>query len=148
MDMGKVPFMTIRQLLPESNKSKDLRIRELEPLGSNLAIHCRADHKDFITEWSEYIPTNRLCKKDLLDAAAYQVQIAQPGIAESLPKRKIEGELMVLQTADDLLRSFWDANTTKDMFGNPKTPVNPYQDRELSVDTMLSGVIDPFNSGT
>lgn len=147
MDMGKIPFMTIRQLLPESNKSKDLRIRELEPLGSNLAIHCRADHKEFITEWSEYIPTNRLCKKDLLDAAAYQVQIAQPGVVEALPKRKIEGELVVVQTADALLREIWDADTKKDMFGNPKSPANPFVGRDTSLLDMLSGVIDPFQSG-
>ena len=147
MDMGKVPFMTIRQLLPESNKSKDLRIRELEPLASNEAIHCRADHKDFITEFTEYIPTNRLCKKDLLDAAAYQVQIARPGVAESLPKRKLEGDLVVIQTADELLKEIWDGNTTKDMFGNPKTPSDPYTAKETSLVDMLSGVINPFESG-
>lgn len=138
MDMGKIPFMTVRQLLPESNKSKDLRIRELEPLASNLAIHCRKDHTELISEFSEYIPTNRLCKKDLLDAAAYQVQIAQPGIALPIVQARLTSNITVVHTADELLRELWDAEKSTDEFGNPKLR-DPYSD-----ESMLAGITNPF----
>ena len=144
MKMGKVPMMTIRELLPESNKSKDLRIRALEPLASNEGIHCRKDHKEFISEYSEYIPTNRLCKKDLLDAAAYQVQIARPGTVEPLARTRVKELVVTTGNADDILRGFWDKNTTKDIFGNPGVQKDPFVVTEVSTDSWLDGIKDPF----
>ena len=149
MEDGKVPWMSIQQLVPEGNKGKDLRIRGLEPLGSNRAIHCRADHIDWINEFSEYIPTSRFCKKDLLDAAAYQIQIARPGQVEhDKPMRNpgAEAVAMSVMNADDLLRDLWDADKSIDVFGNPSTPSNPYKE-ETSVEHMLSGVLNPFEQG-
>lgn len=152
MDMGKVPMMTIRELLPEGNKSKDLRIRSLEPLASNLAIHIREDMKEFITEYIDYIPTNRLCKKDLLDAAAYQVQIAKPGVAEPMYRNRIVEHLETTTcNADELLRNIWDGNPRKDRFGHELPPENPFGDEELASEGTIEELLgklnhDPYNS--
>jgi hypothetical protein len=145
MKMGKVPMMTIRELLPESNKSKDLRIRALEPLASNEGIHCRKDHVEFISEYSEYIPTNRLCKKDLLDAAAYQVQIARPGVVEPLARVRVKEFSVTTGNADDILRELWDAKKTTDVFGNPSVQRDPFQQTEVSVDNWIAGLKDPWS---
>ncbi len=141
--MGKIPAMTIRELLPEANKSKDLRILALEPLASCEGIHLRKDMKEFITEFSEYIPTNRLCKKDLLDAAAYQVQIARPGVVENLKKREVvDMKEVITANADDVLRDMWNVNSNKDVFGNESTPKDPYKMVEST--NWLDGIQDPF----
>lgn len=148
----KLPHMTIRELLPEGNKSKTLRIMSLEPLASNLAIHCRKDMKEWITEYTDYSPKNRLCPKDLLDAAAYQVQIARPGVP--LPVNRIRetqlSETIVTNT-DDLLRTLWEVKSRKDIFGNESTPENPFDDLETSfegtVEEMINQVKDPFSTG-
>ena len=147
--MGKVVPMTIRELLPEANKSKDLRILALEPLASNEGIHCLESHKEFITEFSEYIPTNRLCKKDLLDAAAYQVQIARPGEPTPLKKSRGDLDMSTITTADELLDRIWADSNPVDMFGNKSIPRNPYTDEATnpSID-MLRGIIDPFHHGS
>lgn len=152
MNMGKVPHMTIRELLPEGNKSKDLRIRSLEPLASNLAIHIRKDMKEFIDEYSEYIPTNRLCKKDLLDAAAYQVQIARPGTP--LPINRVRTSIDQTETivcnADDLLKNLWEVKSTRDIFGNATVKVNPFNDEEDninfvgSIEDMIDRLGNPY----
>lgn len=146
MEEGKVPYMTINQLVPEGNKAKDLRIRGLEPLASNGAIHCKKRHTEFISEFSEYIPSNRMCKKDLLDTAAYQIQIARPG--EPLPlenRRKMTIDGMIVGSADALLRSLWDKDKAIDLFGNPTVVRNPYADNEHTVDDdILVGITDPF----
>ena len=146
MDEGKVPRMTICQMLPEGNKAKDLRIRGLEPLASTGAIHCKSTHVEFISEFSEYIPSNKLCKKDLLDTAAYQIQIARPG--EPLPlisTRRSDIGKVVVTNADELLASFWSKNSNKDVFGNPSTQANPFTEESATpVADMMSGVIDPF----
>lgn len=144
--LGKVPPMTIRELLPEGNKSKDLRILGLEPLASNECIHCREDHKEFITEYSEYIPTNRLCKKDLLDAAAYQIQIARPGLPQMGMPKRVDPGVITTVTIDSVLKDIFDAEEgkKKDAFGNPGLLTNPYS--EVEVDKMLSGIVDPFGT--
>lgn len=145
MDEGKVPRMTIAQLVPEANKSKELRIRALEPLASNLAIHCKATHVEFRSEFSEYIPNNKLCKKDILDALAYQVQIARPG--EAVPvnmarETDVNKLAAIVCTADDLMDELFSKRGGKDMFGNPSVKASPFT--ETQVDEMLRGVIDPF----
>lgn len=143
--MGKIPPMTIRELLPEANKSKDLRIRGLEPLASCEAIHILETHKEFVTEFGEYIPTNKLCKKDLLDAAAYQIQVARPGEPTKITNRiKAQMEEVVTANADDLLRGFWDKNSTKDIFGNPSVDNSPYREGYVSQNDWLHGVQNPF----
>lgn len=147
MDEGKVPRMTITQLLPENNMSKDLRIRGLEPLASNHAIHIRPEHKDFISEFTEYIPSNRLCKKDLLDAAAYQIQIARPGVA--LPvgrtvRAPIDG--MVIGSADELLETLMNRGRSVDSFGNPGALLDPYSHTpETDAEKILADAANPFN---
>lgn len=141
--MGKIPPMTVRELLPEANKSKDLRILALEPLASNDGIHLRKDHREFISEFTEYIPTNRLCKKDLLDAAAYQVQIARPGIAIPIKPERVQEQPLILGTADDILRAYWNANSSKDRFGNEGVKVNPYSEEDVD---WLNGITNPFEA--
>ena len=144
MDFGKVPRMTIRELLPEGNRSKSIRIRSLEPLASSLALHCREDMKDFLTEYSDYSPKNRLCKKDLLDACAYQVQVARPGVPQVLGRNRITQELKetVVCNTDDLLKSFWKVNERKDIFGNNLASDNPFFDE----DGEFEGTVDEFIS--
>lgn len=149
MDFGKVPRMTIRELLPEGNKSKDIRIMSLEPLASSLAIHCRQDMKEWITEYTDYSPKNRLCKKDLLDAAAYQIQIARPGAPLPLMRdRKIVMPETVITTAEDLLRSIWTANRRKDQFGNELPPDDPFSVEQTpfegSVEELINTIQDPY----
>lgn len=143
--MGKIPPMTIRELLPEANKSKDLRIRALEPLGSCEAIHILESHKEFITEWGEYIPTNKLCKKDLLDAAAYQIQVARPGEPKKIVNRVAPHmEAMVVANADDLLKELWGVHSNKDMFGNDGVEKNPFSNTETPSTNWLHGITNPF----
>jgi len=79
--MEKRGWMRIRELETSTATSKELRIRGLEPYAANLAIHCKPEHKDFITEFCEYVPNSPVCTKDILDALAYQIQIAKPGVA-------------------------------------------------------------------
>jgi hypothetical protein len=152
MEEGKVPWMTLSQLIPENGKSKDLRIRGLEPLASNHAIHCKVEHTDFISEFIEYIPESRLCKKDLLDCCAYQIQIARPG--DPLPlenKRRTPINRMVVGTADELLRSLWDREKSVDIFGNPGAMKHPFgqSEEEAEIEKILAEATDPFSeSGT
>jgi len=73
-------WLPIRELKVDTNVSKELKIRGLEPIASNLAIHCRQDHKDFIQEFEDYIPGTN-CPKDIIDTLAMQVGVARPGIA-------------------------------------------------------------------
>ena len=153
MDFGKVPRMTIRELLPEGNKSKAIRIMSLEPLASNLAIHCRKDMKEWITEYTDYSQRNRLCKKDLLDAAAYQVQIARPGTPIPLSRdRSLEAQPTetIVTNAEDLLRAMWSRNRIKDQFGNDLPPSDPWSVEEEAfegtVEEMIHNHVDPYGS--
>ena len=143
MDEGKIPRMNITQMLPDGNKAKDLRILGLEPLGSSHAIHCKEEHKEWISEWTEYIPSNKLCKKDLLDTAAYQIQLARPG--EPLPRilaKRPDQDGVVVGSADALLESLWSKEKSFDILGNPS--VNPSPFKESETDDFLIGVTDPF----
>jgi hypothetical protein len=123
---GKIPMMTIVQLKPEGGASKDIRIQGLEPLASNLGIHCKPTHKEFITEFTDFVPNNRLCKKDILDALAYQMQIARPG--------------QVIPTTDKEPKTFTEVNTIEkvleEIFGRTRRP-NPFGHKEP---------VDPFSN--
>jgi hypothetical protein len=129
---GKIPFMTIRQLKPEGGASKEIRIRALEPLASNLAIHCKSTHKDFITEFCDYVPNSRVCKKDILDALAYQLQIARPGTP--IPVSKKQEEPVFITTMDSFLEKVFQRNSQKDRFGNKGLEVAPYIDKTENTD--------------
>lgn len=126
MDEGKIPRLTIAELKPEGNVSKEVRIMAIEPYASTYAIHCREDHTDFMTEFEDYIPNSKLCKKDMLDALAYQIQIARPGeVVKVEPKRDytnyrfvITGEQVLKQLVESKLKS-------KDVFGNEVLVVEP-----------------------
>lgn len=144
--MGKVPMMTIRELLPESNKSKDLRIRGLEPLASNHGIHCRKEHKEFITEFTEYIPTNRLCKKDLLDAAAYQIQVARPGELRPLERQRTSELVITTGSIDDFLEHIWKEGKPQDVFGHELPIGSPFTDSCGAEAEMLAEATNPFTS--
>ena len=121
---GKVPFMSVRQLKPESGASKEVRIQALEPLASNLALHCKPTHKEFITEFGDYVPNSRLCKKDILDALAYQLQIARPGQPKKEGKKK--EEVVTVETIDNFLEKVFQRTNPKDRFGNKGLVVYPY----------------------
>lgn len=129
---GKVPMMTIRQLKPEAGASKEIRIRALEPLASNLAIHCKPTHKEFITEFCDYVPNSRLCKKDILDALAYQLQIARPG--QPIPATQKREEIVTITTIDNFLEKIWERNNPKDRFGNKGLEMYPYVDKAVNPD--------------
>ncbi len=130
---GKIPMMTIRQLNPESGTSKEVRIRALEPLASNLAIHCKPTHQAFITEFIDYVPNNRLCKKDILDALAYQIQIARPG--QPLPPTpRDRNDFVAVGTMDQFLEKVWERTKPVDRFGNKGVLSDPYHDPSESPD--------------
>lgn len=121
-EMGKVPFMRIRELKPEGNASKEIRIMGIEPLASNLALHCRPEHREFISEYTEYVPNNKLCKKDILDTLAYQIQIARPGIAQALKKRGYTDQMPSV-SMDAFLGWAWGRNRKPS-----EVLLNPYSD--------------------
>ena len=83
IEQEKRGWLPVRELVTDTSKSKELRIRALEPYAMNGAIHCHIAHKDFIQEYSEYVPNSDACRKDMLDALAYQLQLARPGEAET-----------------------------------------------------------------
>lgn len=130
MNEGKIPRMTIDQLKPENNKSKDLRILALEPYITTHAVHCKSTHREFISETSEFILNNNACKKDILDTAAYQIQIARPGEPLSIDRRthREPKDIVCAGTVDELLRSIWDGRSNKDIFGNAGAIRDPYSE--------------------
>jgi hypothetical protein len=112
--------------------------------------------KDWITEYTDYSQRNRLCKKDLLDAAAYQIQIARPGVPQPLGRnRTAEAEAVegtVVTSAEDLLRAMWSKNRRKDVFGNELPPSDPWsvdeQPFEGTIEELIGRNTDPYNSGS
>jgi hypothetical protein len=101
-------WLNVRGLKTDSSISKELRIRALEPYASNLAIHCKKSHKDFIEEYSEYVPNSRLCKKDILDALAYQIQLAKPGeVSQEENRRNRIKNVQYGILSDDILEWAW-----------------------------------------
>ena len=143
MEEGKIPRMRLRPLKPEGKESKDLRIRALEPIASNLALHIKPSHKEFIEEFCEYVPNNDVCRKDMLDALAYQIRIARPGaVIHTDEKKRLDGKkpIMPVTTIDEFLDNVWEKNNPKNIFGQSKVPVDPYGEE---VD-WLAGINDPF----
>ena len=129
MEDNKVPWMSIRNIKPEGNESKELRIRAIEPIASNLALHCKPTHTEFITEFSEYVPNSDACKKDILDALAYQIQIARPGVAIKLVDGRDRNDFLPLGTMDKFLERCWTGESPKDRFGNSWPPEDPFTSR-------------------
>ncbi len=128
MEEGKIPWLPIRQLHPKS-QSKDVRIRALEPLASNYAIHCRRDHSDFIDEFINYIPDSDTCMKDILDATAYQLDLAQPGKVEPKPKPRVpSNDPVVVGNTDDFLNWAWGRTRSKNEFGHRLVPQNVFSE--------------------
>lgn len=121
MEAGRIPYMSITQLKPEGNVSKEIRIRALEPLASNLAIHCKKEHKAWIEEFLEYVPNSRLCKKDLLDTASYQIQIARPGAPKAIDKGPRQTFVFESKPFDDgtWMDKLVNRDSKRDVFGNP-----------------------------
>ena len=145
MEEGKIPWMTIRQLMPEGSESKEVRIRALEPIATNLALHCKPTHIEFIDEFCEYVPKSDSCKKDILDAAAYQIRIARPGepMVEDSRRQRLS-EPLKLWSMDEFIVWAQGRNNPKDRFGNPLPPTDPYNTGEEVDFDMLAGVTDPF----
>lgn len=117
MDEGKIPRMSIAELVPEGNISKEMRIMAIQPYASTFAIHCREDHKEFMTEFEDYIPNSRLCKKDMLDALAYQVQIARPGEVIKVAPVRDYSKYKFIVTGDDVLKAVLEKKRDKNLFG-------------------------------
>ena len=108
--MEKRGWMRIRELETSTAISKELRIRGLEPYAANLAIHCKPEHKDFIEEFCEYVPNSPVCTKDIMDALAYQIQVAKPGV--SLTPEVQEGLAPVVGSADEFFKWAWRDKST------------------------------------
>lgn len=121
---GRVPMMSITQLKPEAGAAKEVRIRAIEPYASNLAVHCKPTHKEFISEFIDYVPNSRMCKKDILDTLAYQIQIARPG--QPKPEDKKREEIVTVTTMDSFLEKIWARSNPKDRFGNRGLTTQPY----------------------
>lgn len=115
-EMERRGWLPIRELKTDSNISKEIRIRALEPIAANLAIHCREDHRDFIMEFTEYTPNSRGCTKDILDAAAYQIQVAKPGQAQKEARSDKRDAFTAVGSADSLLEWAWNRNNHKSVF--------------------------------
>lgn len=147
MEEGKIPWMSIKGIRPEGNEAKELRIRAIEPLASNLALHCKLNHSEFITEFSEYIPNNDACRKDILDALAYQIQIARPGVAVLLKNDKDRNDFLPLGTMDEFLEKCWTGTEPKDRFGNTWLPDDPYTGDREKEDVLSDAVEHYYENG-
>lgn len=131
---GPRGWLPVRELETDSSISKELRIRALEPYAMNEAIHCRSDHRDFITEFSEYVPNSPTCTKDILDALAYQIQVARPGLVEQGPINRLSAYKFEV-TIDSVLEEAWKANKSKSLF----------KEHEIrGEDLDFSDLLDPF----
>ena len=130
MEENKVPWMRIKEVKPEGNVAKEIRIRAIEPQASNHAIHCRPDHKEFIEEFIEYIPYNNSCKKDILDAMAYQIQVARPGEIKTQERKRIEGNISFETKMDEVLEKLMKPSGRKDRFGNAVVPAEVFRDNK------------------
>jgi hypothetical protein len=116
LEMEKRGWMPVRELNTDSSVSKELRIRALEPYAMNLAIHCKKEHKDFIMEFAEYVPNNSMCTKDILDALAYQIQVARPGEATTPSTDVGRGEYEFKVSIDEVLEGIRGRHRLKTVF--------------------------------
>lgn len=116
LEMEKRGWLPARALKTATDVSKELRIRGLEPYAMNRAIHCRSDMKDFIEEYCEYVPNSASCRKDMLDALAYQLQVARPGTAEyEEVKRQPRAEYKFSRSGDEILDTLMNGHKKKGM---------------------------------
>lgn len=127
MEDGDVPWMNIKHLVTKG-ESKEVRIRALEPIASNLALHCKPSHVEFIMEFCEYVPNNDACKKDLLDTAAYQFQLARPGEPLPIDKREERTRFTHTGNMDGFLEWAIRRASNKDSFGNDSILADPYNE--------------------
>lgn len=115
--MQKDGWLPVRGLKTSTHVDKDVRIRALEPYALNGAIHCRHDHKDFIIEFSEYVPSAKTGTKDILDALAYQLQIARPGAVEAVePTRRDHKGYVFSTNMDEVMDGMWKASRSQGPF--------------------------------
>ena len=133
MEDGKVPWMRIHNIKPEGNESKELRIRAIEPIASNLAVHCKDSHKEFIDEFCDYVPNDHTCKKDILDALAYQIQVARPGVAKRDVSVRNRNDFLPLGNIDDFLKEAWGKGRGKGIFGDQLPKTDPFTEQEVEV---------------
>jgi hypothetical protein len=134
MEEGKIPYMTIHQLKPEGNVSKEIRIRALEPLASNLGIHCRSDATAFISEFVEYVPNNNTCRKDILDALAYQMQVYRPGQIPAQEKKHVSGDYVFEVKMDEVMEGLMKKEKPVDQFGISSETLQPFIDEGARFD--------------
>jgi len=135
LEMEKRGFIPVRALETATDQSKELRIRSLEPYAMNHAIHCRVDHKDFIDEYCEYVPNSQSCRKDMLDALAYQLQIARPGEVgdeESRAKRNLNDYKFAV-SGDEVLEKLMERGKPTGIFKEYKTSedYDPYREDDF-----------------
>ena len=117
LEMAKRGWLPLRELKTSTSVEKDVRIRALEPYAMNEAIHCRQDHKDFITEFIDYVPGSKMTRKDILDALAYQLQVAKPGeVAQARIAARDYSSYKFTSDMDEFLRKRWDGENPKDLF--------------------------------
>ncbi len=96
-------------------------------------------------EFVDYVPNSRICKKDILDALAYQMQIARPGVAiPRTPGSEDRNRFTPVGNMDDFLKKIWARNKPTDSFGNPTVLNDPYNEDEYRRE--LVGVPDPYDS--
>ena len=134
LEMETRGWLPVRALTTSTDVSKELRIRSLEPYAMNHAIHCRVDHKDFIDEFKEYVPNSPSCRKDMLDALAYQLQIAKPGmVEEEISKKRVREEYKFSIDGEEVIRKLMDRGKPKGIFGEYQTKedYDPYNAEEF-----------------
>lgn len=135
-EMESRGWLPVRELVTDSGVSKELRIRALEPYAMNLAIHCRSDHRDFITEFCEYVPNSPTCTKDILDALAYQIQVARPGLVQGTelpPRDQFKFEVKI----EDVINDIREAR-------KPKTIFKEHALTAIDIDPDVQWLLTPF----
>ena len=83
-----------------------------------------------------------ICTKDILDALAYQIQIARPGEIEEVIDRTKTRDFVAVGKADEFLKWAWGSANQKDQFGNPAGVIDPYKEEP---DEMLVDATNPFS---
>ena len=143
--MEKEGWLPIRELKTSTRVDKDVRIRALEPYAVNGAIHCRPDHKDFIEEFCEYIPGSTLSTKDILDALAYQLQVARPGeIAQARVVTRNYSEYKFSTNMDEFLRKRWDGENPKDLFDKYRLKESSIEEKEAEEMFEFASLMNPL----
>ena len=141
LEMEKRGWLPIRGLKTSTSIDKDARIMALQPYALNGAIHCRLDHKAFISEYSEFVQGSSHCQKDILDTLAYQLQIARPGEIEQRAKAKDNLANYTYSTnMDKVLKELWHGTEKKGAFAKLEVSENAHltADEELEFSELLA----------